>query len=285
MPQEGQPSESRGEGMPPDEILKHLRRLLASLRSPDNQPLEQLGATARDASTESEPGSQESDFMDPEASSLFTPDISHFRRGLALGAALGEMTREEMREFVETSRGLNAVYSDRRVPRHFVDSHPNIRFVSPTIEEGFLRGDPFEHNLRWYLADFYRVFDKPILDSTTLINRLLQLQAHTSPPLREKAETIAELMIGSYLDNLELYRLTQDPNGKLKRFTNTPDVQEETLWWNRADITPEEAQRLGHGGNTVIHTTVSELERGHIITLDNHAPLSIFSLVATRTTR
>jgi hypothetical protein len=195
----------------------------------------------------------------------------------------------------QTSVGKH--FPDMAVPKEFMNARPNVRFVPPALRQyrhtGRLADMPA---LRYILT--HGLDTEPITDATQAAAIIYDIQhnfpANASP---EDKQRILSDVYQNLLTNLELHRITADPEGTVTRFTATPDEDMQPMdvpipqnklpflgllhpdlydnyqgkwmtWWHRQDIDPDDSSSHNLYGRTQVTSTLNDLEKNHLISID-----------------
>jgi hypothetical protein len=226
---------------------------------------------------------------------------------------------EEITELLHTNPALKAAYPKAAVSETFQQERPNIEFTAPRISEGKIRSLALtpDHQQEAERAIDYAHTSGLSLTKITSPEALAKWIVKIEQDLRGDVsshffEWLLSDAFSGYLKNLELQRLTQNPDGKLVRYTTTPqldipggavldpgilpsaedhsriphdaihpslrpvaEVGYLTSWYRR-EPSSNEVGAYGHE-YTRVETTVGELERGHQLALDGSRAMSLLA--------
>jgi hypothetical protein len=214
----------------------------------------------------------------------------------------GSGTVDEAAQIIKDSDSVRTSYPLLEVPKEFQVERPDILFTATTLRYYKPREISTSDGLKPYnpWGELYsRLSDSELKDlKITNLDELkhawqIALPLVNTPdinPIHAKS-VLSQLTFGTYLANLELHRLTANPDGVAIRFSRNeyehvdpsrleaygpwfgtlPDsVQKvaegrELTYWYRFDARGE--QRV-YSGRTPIMKTIRELEAGHFLALD-----------------
>lgn len=252
----------------------------------------------------------------PASDPIFS-GVNMLRQNTVRDLAFGTVSKDQILERLETDRYLGAAYPDRQVPDEFIRDNPNVRFTPVRLDEsGILNtaGPEMGEEILAY-AQVNGLDQAIITKPEQLAGWMAEMQRGLGGrgyPL-EAIKALLDDAFADYAQNLELHRLTQDPNGEVTRFSRTPilddphrdpprrgdstvQYREDTFRpylhptlreemrgslvtsWFRGPISLSERDRLGSilGGDT-LQTTVGQLSQQHVLALDHGAPSSLIA--------
>jgi hypothetical protein len=218
---------------------------------------------------------------------------------------------------LRTDPSLSTVYEDLEISSDYAAEHPNVRFTPPRIDSGSLElaaDIPTAERMVDYaytsgLAD--AVITSPEQAAAWLVRARDDLAGNVPPAA---LESLLDDIVRSYTSNLELHRLTRDPEGTAVRYTHTPyqdlpgydgpgadrapsayghddpmfrfvhpvlrpaAIHSNITTWFRNEPSPETLHGFGAGGERIrVTTTVRELEQTHNLALDRSLDASLLA--------
>lgn len=255
-----------------------------------------------------DPPTREIRSADGEPEPRFVPSRSHqaregieiMSRGITTSLAGRPSLESAISEQIRADESLGTIYEELEIPRDYLAQHPNIRFTPPRIDTAYLESTlGIEAAAR--IVDYTYssgLADAVVTSPERAAAWLTKVRSDLAGQVPSDAlGSVLDDVMRSYTSNLELHRLTRDPEGTAVRFTHTPyqdlpgydgpgvdrapsaeAVHSRITSWFRNEPNPEILHGLGVGGaRTRVTTTVRELEETHGLALDRTLDASLLA--------